>query len=93
MDLLLFRLKQALAVGRRERATVRELLRLDGRELADIGLRRGDVPEVARRAAQTRRFDVYAYDRASTADGRTPIAGTGQSAGYLAGNALGWRAV
>ncbi len=90
MDLLLFRLKHALAVGRRERATARELMLLDDRELADIGLCRGDIPDVARRAAQSRRFD--AHDRVGTFDG-SPSASAGQSAGYLAGNALGWRAV
>ena len=88
MDLLLFRLKHALAVGRRERATARELMWLDDRELADIGLCRGDIPDVARRAAQVRRFNFH--DRAGTANGRAPA---GRAVGYLAAKALGWRAV
>ncbi|WP_173932358.1 DUF1127 domain-containing protein [Chelativorans sp. Marseille-P2723] len=35
---------------RRYRQTVDELSRLSNRELADIGINRGDIPYVARRA-------------------------------------------
>ena len=37
---------------RRYRETTLELNRLTGRELEDIGFARGDIPQVARRAAR-----------------------------------------
>ena len=36
-----------LAAWRRERETIRELSQLSNRELADLGIGRGDIPSVA----------------------------------------------
>ncbi len=44
-------MSQKLQAWRRFRDTVRELSRFSDRELADIGIRRGDIEEVARQAA------------------------------------------
>lgn len=90
MDLLL-RLKHALDRDAHERAIIRDLSRLGERELADLGLRRSDIGTLARRAVRNGRLDVFTFDP----ERREPASATadsGQAAGYLAGNALAWRA-
>ncbi|HTR13449.1 MAG TPA: DUF1127 domain-containing protein [Roseiarcus sp.] len=44
-------ISEKLQAWRRYRDAVRELSQLSDRELADIGIRRGDIEEVAREAA------------------------------------------
>ena len=44
-------ISEKLQAWRRYRDAVRELSQLSDRELADIGVRRGDIEEVARQAA------------------------------------------
>ena len=56
---LLHSLLRQLELGRRERATYRELARLDDRDLSDIGLSRSDIRDVARLAAQHGHLDLH----------------------------------
>jgi uncharacterized protein YjiS (DUF1127 family) len=44
-------ISEKLTAWRRYRDAVRELSQLTDRELADIGIRRGDIDEIARRSA------------------------------------------
>ena len=85
---LLLHLRRAFEIRRRERTTVRELSRLGDRELADLGLGRADIRDVARAAARVGSLDVYAYHGARD-DARATR--DGQAAGRLAGRALGLR--
>jgi len=50
--MFLSRLIHAFRAWRRYDASVRELSRLDDRELADIGLSRSDIPAIARASAR-----------------------------------------
>lgn len=43
-------ISEKLTAWRRYREAVRELSQLTDRELADIGIRRGDIDEIARRS-------------------------------------------
>jgi uncharacterized protein YjiS (DUF1127 family) len=47
---------EKLSAWRRYRVSVRELSRLSDRELADLGLGRGDIERVARQAVRVRFF-------------------------------------
>lgn len=47
-------LQEWIAAARAERHTIHELQRLDDRILEDIGLRRSDIPTVAKRCRQNR---------------------------------------
>ena len=58
---LFHRVRHTLEIKRREREAVRELARLGDRELADLGLARADIRDVARLAAQTEPLAIYAY--------------------------------
>jgi len=49
--MFLTRLVHAFQAWRRYDQSVRELSRLDDRELADIGISRSDIPRVARSSA------------------------------------------
>ncbi len=51
--MFLTNLVRLVRAWRRYHQSVRELSRLDDRELADIGLSRGDIPAVAWNAAQS----------------------------------------
>ena len=44
-------ISEKLNAWRRYREAVRELSQLTDRELADIGIRRGDIDDIARRSA------------------------------------------
>ena len=44
-------ISEKLNAWRRYRGAVRELSQLTDRELADIGIRRGDIDDIARRSA------------------------------------------
>jgi uncharacterized protein YjiS (DUF1127 family) len=43
---------KAYRTWRKYRETYDELMRLSTRDLTDIGIRRGDIPEIARRTAR-----------------------------------------
>jgi uncharacterized protein YjiS (DUF1127 family) len=51
MDMRIKFITAKLAAWRRYRASLRELAQLSDRELADLGLTRGEIEDVARRSA------------------------------------------
>jgi uncharacterized protein YjiS (DUF1127 family) len=61
MDLL-NRLRHALEIKRQEQRTIHELSQLSDRALADLGLSRADIRDVAWVAARADGIDVYQYD-------------------------------
>ena len=61
---LLHRIRHAIATWRHERDTYGELARLTERDLADLGLSRADIRNVARTAARQGPVDVFAFDDA-----------------------------
>jgi uncharacterized protein YjiS (DUF1127 family) len=87
MDLL-HRLFGRIVRFAHERETYQALVRLDDRELADLGLNRADLRDIARDAARAGHLDVYTW--AAAAHGETPaIVGAGRR---LLGFGLGLRA-
>ena len=59
---LLSRLSHALEIKRHEHRTIHELSQLSDRALADFGLSRADIRDVAWVAARADGTDVYQYD-------------------------------
>ena len=80
-------LRHRLAVHAREREAYAGLARLADRDLADIGLSRSDIREVARAAAHQGQVDVFAFRGAK----RPASVETGLA--WLTGRGLGLRTV
>ena len=59
---LLSHLSHALEIRRREQRTIHELSQLSDRDLADCGLSRADIRDVAWVAARAYGIDAYQYD-------------------------------
>jgi uncharacterized protein YjiS (DUF1127 family) len=80
-------LRHRLAIRAREREAYAGLTRLADRDLADIGLSRSDIREVARAAARQGPVDVFAFGGAR----RPSRVDTGVA--WLTGRGLGLRTV